>query len=265
MKRLYSARLFALCAATMGLYPAFADVTLDDGNTRLVIDPESTQGMMTYEVDGQNHVNQQWYWYRMQGDTDESPLSAISSASVSQPAPHSAGIMYANNLISIEMSYRVHGGGQGSNYSYVTEIILIRNRTTQPRRMTFFQYSDLNLGGNGDDDRIIRTSPNSFEQHDNDVIYTESVSINSPNRWEVGLVPTTLNKFSDGLLTNLSSSGSPIGPTDGSFAWQWDFDLLPNGTFYISKERLMVPEPTSLLALGMGLTALLKRRRANKA
>jgi hypothetical protein len=65
-----------------------------------------------------------------------------------------------------------------------------------------------------------------------------------------------------------TSAGNGIGDSftgDATYAYQWNQNLAPGGSFSMSTDRLVaVPEPGSMIALGFGAAALLARRRRKR-
>ena len=52
-------------------------VTLVDRNSTLSLDLASDAGMYNWTVDGTNHLNKQWFWYRVGNTGGESPLNTL--------------------------------------------------------------------------------------------------------------------------------------------------------------------------------------------
>ena len=51
-------------------------VTLTDGGSTATVDLGSSAGMNSWTVNGQNQLNQQWFWYRANGGTAQ-PINTI--------------------------------------------------------------------------------------------------------------------------------------------------------------------------------------------
>ncbi len=65
-----------LLAGTLGVQAQIQ--TLTDNNSVAQINPNSQSGMFNWSVDGQNQLNQQWFWYRI-GNTPEQSIDTISA------------------------------------------------------------------------------------------------------------------------------------------------------------------------------------------
>jgi hypothetical protein len=160
--------------------------------------------------------------------------------------------------------------------SDILETIRISNLGASPLDMHFFQYSDFNLQGTAGNDvvelgRNLRQLFNEASQHDAGLPLgqgiTETVTTPGANHGEVGLGTFTFDRLNDNFPTVLNDGNGALGPGDVTWALQWDLSIAPGSSVVISKDKnvfvSVIPEPSSLALLSLGLVALaLRKRRA---
>ena len=56
-------------------------VTLTDNNSSAQVDVGSQAGMFNWSIQGQNQLNQQWFWFRV-GQAPEAAINTISPAAI---------------------------------------------------------------------------------------------------------------------------------------------------------------------------------------
>lgn len=247
-----------------------ASATLTDGNSVASVDLDSSAGMNYWSVDGQNQLNQQWFWFRV-GSGLQAPINTIGPANVVTAGANAVASTYANGQLTLQISYLLTGGIGGSGQADILESITVVNNTSSSMNFHFYQYSDFNLLGTGNDSILISGDPiNGFDYAYQSKGLTQiAEAINSPvaNHAETGLVPATLNRLngtSDLVLNDSTSSG----PGDVAWALQWDVTIAAGASFDIFKDKKLsivpIPEPSVLafIALGLGAWCLPRRRQS---
>jgi len=231
-------------------------------------------GMNSWTVlNGQNQLNQQWFWYSVNGGAPQ-PINTIGGLSTAYNGANDLTVTYQNSLLSVNVDYTLNGNGASSGSADIMEYIWIDNVSSDPLNISFFQYSNFNLLQNNNNTVSINGSPGAYTGAFQstgtpggtgiaEVILTPNAS-----HGETALVPTTLNELNDpaNLNFNLSDNTSPV-TGNVSWAFQWDATLNPGDEEDISKDKglkvMVVPEPTSmaLIALGIGALGLARRRQ----
>ena len=231
-------------------------------------------GMNSWTVlNGQNQLNQQWFWYSVNGGAPQ-PINTIGGLTTTPNGANDVTVTYQNSLLSVNVDYTLNGNGAGSGSADIMEYIWIDNVSSDPLNISFFQYSNFNLLQNNNNTVSINGSPGAYTGAFQstgtpggtgiaEVILTPNAS-----HGETALVPTTLNELNNpaNLNFNLSDNTSPV-TGNVSWAFQWDATLNPGDEEDISKDKglkvMVVPEPTSmaLIALGIGALGLARRRQ----
>jgi hypothetical protein len=244
-----------------------AVLTLDDLNSHVEIQTNSSAGMYEWEVNGVNHLFQQWFWYRYSNATvtmtDENSIDELGSATTagpfdlnSTPGHDVVRITHQDANLKVEVKYSLVGNVAPSEFSIIGEEISLKNVGSSTMTLKFFQYSDFDLGGTSNDDSVTLQGIAAHQEDGVNPYLSEVVGFgvgSSPSHYSADLFANTLNAFNDGLPTTLNDNNS-AGPGDVTWAFQWDFTLAPGASVAFSKQKSIgVPEPASLLLFGFGL------------
>ncbi len=283
------ARPLAVAAAVGLTYlaasPASATViTLENFNTVAQFATESgdapaDKGLFSWQVDGVNHINQQWFWYRVGAAAGERPIDTLTQLqAVALDFDGTAGddallLRYRDAAETFELSvrYTLTGGATGSGNASLEEVIRVVNLTDQTIDFHFFQYVDFDLGGTESDDTVVLsgTPINTALQTDPRAEVSETVVTPPPTRFEVNehqAAGGLEDRLADDQPTTLDNTLGPLGNLDATWAFQWDFPVAPRGSYLISKNKSLratvaVPEANSIALAFMAGTALFIRRR----
>src|SRR5437763_11311154 len=109
-----------------------AQVVLHDSNSTALIDPFTQAGMAHWAIQGQNELQQQWFWYGI-GPGPVASIDTISPPLVTPKGPNEAIISYANPGFSVSVDYLLTGGSVlpagGHANADISESIKIVNLT----------------------------------------------------------------------------------------------------------------------------------------
>lgn len=207
---------------------------------------------------GPDNISEQSYWFRADGDNFERRLGDLGQSSFSQLLPNYAEFTYGSNVFDVTVRYLLTGS---ANSSDLAEVITITNKSNTRRSFTLFEYDDFDLAGNPNGDVATKLNSSTIRQFKG----LTSVTVGAtpiPNLMEVAGFPTILDELSDLNVDNLNPTLNSFGPGDATFAMQWNFGLEAGESVQMSKNKiLVVPEPATMAALGIGVAALLRRRR----
>jgi hypothetical protein len=234
--------------------------------------------MISWEVDGVNHLFQQWFWQRVGGGA-EAELGALGLTSATPTGSNILDLVYGPAVggLQVSITYILTGGPSGSGTSGISEVITLKNTSSVAMDLHFFQYTDFDLGGVLDafDDVARFTTAiagNEIEQFDPDTNFSEVITTPAAGLHQISAFPAIHSSLTDGGPTTLTDTPAPgvlFGPADVEFAFRWDFTLAAGDETLISKTkrvRGVIPEPASLAIWGLGALSLsafgLRRRRS---
>lgn len=259
--------MLAGLAACFVTAAAQADVTLTDLNSSVHFYDNGSGGlggMDAWNVDGVDHLFEQWFWYRTGTDTREYRLDSLTQ-SITLQTGRLLELSHAGTGFSIDTLYVLTGGTAGSNFSDIAETIRIRNTGTSSITMSFYQYSDFDLGGTIPDSSVDLVNANLWRQTDiaGGLALNEASSIPTASASEANYFAATRTALDDSDIDILNGTTS-AGPGDLTWAWQWNVTIGAGGSFIISKDKQIQPIPAPgavvLAMMGMSLVGWAKRR-----
>lgn len=229
-------------------------------------------GLINWFVDGTSQLVQQWYWFRPSGAPGQTALGTLDLVVNQLVGSNGIEIGYrSNGVFAADILYTITGGANSSGYSLITETLTITNLSGSTRSIAWFEYSDLDLSGtNSTFNDFASGNVSGITQSDS--LMTASVTHSlTPDRFEITSTPGFNNGLFDALddtntIYNLSDLGSPSSTGDVTFASQWNLTLAANEgvTITTTKEMNLIPEPGTVLLLGLGLAALMAAHRRRR-
>jgi hypothetical protein len=249
-------------------------VTMNDGGSTASIDLGSSAGMNSWTVNGQNQLNQQWFWYQTDGGVAQ-PINTISAPTYTTyngaNGINEVTVVYQNSKLSLSIDYFLTGGGMGSGNADITESIMAKNISGGNLNLNFYQYSAFNLLQAGHDTVQILGNPGAYtfvRQANGSTAIQEAVTAPDAMFAEAADLGYTLNRLNTVTNLNLNDVTS-AGPGLETWSLQWNEALASGQEFDLTKDKSLsiqvTPEPSMIALLGLGGGALGFAFRRKKA
>lgn len=227
----------------------------------------SSAGTGDFIVGGTDHMFQNWWWFRAGAMPQE---RALSNQILGNAGGNHASLIYhepveGHGTIEFQLEYTVTE--LTGDIGLVQIGFNILNRSNAPTTVNFFSYADFDVSGTfGDDRATINGISNQFQRivdSSASVFYTASST--GLTHWEIDDFSDIREKLTDVDIDDLADLTSPFGPGDYTGAFQWTIELAAEGATGDSfvgsvAKQVTIPEPSSLLLLGLG-ASLVRRRR----
>jgi len=271
--------LFAAALTLVAQAGLAQDVTLSDGNSVATVNlagGTGDSGMNSWAINGQNQLQQQWFWFRVGSDpSGQHRLDSLGTPTVNTLSGNSVDATYHGTGFDVNIVYVLNGGQTGGNdwNSDIIESISIKNNTAADLNFHFFQYSDFRLGNTVGNSTVQIYQDGGFFSKATVLKGGNQLSetIDNPlaDHAEAGVTsdfPNTLDELNSGspITLNDNLSAGPDASADGTWALEWDPTIGAGDSSDILKDKRLsvapVPEPTSLALFSLGLGAFILRR-----
>jgi len=237
--------------------------------TGLIFRPESTGGSQTF---------QNWWYYRVQGDTREYPFGNYArsaggsvASTQNQYIGNTASVAWTDTnaaaAVRFTANYVTTLTHTGTNAATIAQSFQINNPGASALNITLFNYADLQANGPAASDTdTVTANTGTITDTDGPVRVVHSVTGTvAANAFQVAQWPGIINFLTDANVNNLDNSGSSFFG-DESGAFQWNLTVPGGGSVTVGANISIspVPEPGTLLltgAVAVGVTAWRRRRR----
>jgi hypothetical protein len=244
--------------------------TMHSGNSSASVNYTvgNQQGFYNWTIDGVNQMNQQSFWFEIGGG---GPAANIGSSPISVSTittGNTLDVTYTYSQFSFDEFYTLEGGLSGSSVSDIAETITINNTSGSALDFHLFQYTDINLLNTpgGDSVTLYKSGPknlfNEAYQIKGNLAFADSVNTPGANHGEAAPVGTLLGLL-NGSSFPLLNDNAAIGPTDATYALEWDLSIPAISSKIISEDMNLsvVPEPSGWTLMSAGLFMLVVFRR----
>lgn len=253
-------------------------VTLTDQNSTIQVYSQSDAGIGYWTVDGVSQLNRQSFWFRVGDASPTNPEQSIDTLTrtFSNPLDGNGDGDYdylnqkfvQSGQFSVALAYTLTGGTVGTGSSDLGMSIKIVNTSGQSLKFHFFQLSDFDLGGSGDQDtaqagkNLSGLCAEVLQQ--NAIWSVDTVITPGASQAQVDFHPNIYNLLTNSQGDDLNGALGPVGPGNVEWGFEWTVTLAPNANLTISEDQNFqeqVPEPACLTLLAIGAIGLLRNRR----
>ena len=265
-----------LAGAAFVARPALATpVTLQDGNASLGLNvvsngTPSQDGAFTWDINGVNQLDQQWFWFRVGNSGAGQEITSLSESGSPALADTDGGgddnyasINYSGSGFAMNVQYMLSGGSSTSHVADVDAIIRILNKTSKALVFDLADYGNFTLGSAGGDRAISITNNNTATESNSAGAAAQVIVSPAATQYDASDAATLAAGLDSGALLPLPDNSSTSG-ADPAFAFGYDLTIPANGSYVISSDEQIitaVPEPTSGMAALAGSCLILVRRR----
>jgi hypothetical protein len=249
-----------------GTSPAWShEIMTTNNNSTITVDPHSVFGLREWTVDGTNHMFEQQFWVRRVGvDDREISLNTLALVAEEVPAANQIALTYSGAGLQVDILYTLVGGASASGKSRIDETLILTNLGNQPLLLALFAETDLDVNDTLDGD-VAFGGVGGITQTEGATTVVVAGSP-TPNAFQIAPALEIFTSLEDAQVTNLNNSGSPSGPGDVAFAFQWNLNVPAGGAVAIALNKQTVAAPSTLLLLGfalawLGARALTRQRR----
>ncbi|MCB8931844.1 MAG: PEP-CTERM sorting domain-containing protein [Fimbriimonadaceae bacterium] len=230
-------------------------------------------GLADFSIGGApDNMFQNWWWYHTATTAREAGLGE-QTFGVSNG--NSARLVYVQNggpnlpdTLQFDLEYTLT---QLTSQSAAVQIVWkVHNLANVAQEMSFFSYADFDVAGSASGDTGTFTAPNQFTIDDSGYSASYIASSTGLVGAEQGAYASILGRLTDSDQDTLINGPGSFGPGDWTGGFQWDFTLAANGTpngadqfvgTVVKVINTPVPEPASMIALALGASGILARRR----
>lgn len=170
---------------------------------------------------GNDHVYQQWWWYRVGGTGPETVFPTPTSQTYQG---NQATLTHALPQFDAQLQLTVTDGTANASGSLVQQMA-VTNTSGGPITLHLFSYVDFDvLGAGGDAAAFVGGDPTHMRVTDTTGAYSDFLGVDA-DAYQVTIFATLRTALQDATTTNLNNTGVPFGPGDFTGAFQWTLDL----------------------------------------
>ena len=224
--------------------PSFAALTISDGNASITVDPntatetlgEITGGMVDWTTDGVNNIFEQSWYLRVGDAAHENHLATLPLTLAEIVDPNQIHLVYSGTELRADLLYTLTGGAEGSGSSTIEETLTLTNLdASNSLPVALFEYDDVDIPVF--DTNTVAGDVAGITQEAAGTALSVIPGSPTPDAFQIDQaypVQTLRTSLLDTAITNLANSGSPLGPTDADFAFQWNLTIPADDSVTVS-------------------------------
>jgi len=231
----------------------FSSFTLGDIGTS-----PSSQPLADFSVGGTgnpDHLFQNWWWYRVQGESNETAFNNASNWSYSG---NTARLEFSTANFDAVIQFSVTSIRNG--LGVLTTTATVFNTTSDSLTLNLFNYNDLDMNGSAGNDSADLNGVNIIRVRDGGNSGWVA-NYEGTDAYQVASFSGLRDILTDPNADDLNNTGLPFGPGDWTGAFQWTFSIGALSAATASATITIIPTPGALALAGIGGLAAARRRR----
>ncbi len=202
-----------------------------------------------------DHLFQQYWWYRVQGDSQETEFVNASSWSYSG---NTATLTFSTPQFDAVMQFVVLGVRNG--LGVLTSTLTVFNTSADPLTLNLYNYADLDMNNSAGNDSADLNGVNIIRVTDGGNTGWRA-NYEGTDAFQVASFAALRGMLTDPNADDLNNTGLPFGPGDWTGAFQWQFNISSGSAATASATITILPTPGALALMGLGGLVATRRRR----
>lgn len=231
----------------------FSNFSLTDIGTGATASP-----LASFSVGGAgnpNHMYQNWWWFRVQGDSNETAFNNASNWSYSG---NTARLEFSTASFDAVIQYTVTSIRNG--LGVLTTTATVFNTSADPLTLNLFNYADLDMNSTALNDSADLNGVNIIRVTDGGNTGWRA-NYEGTDAYQVASFAGIRGILNDPNADDLNNTGLPFGPGDWTGAFQWSFSIGSLSAATASATITIIPTPGTLALAGIGGLLAARRRR----
>lgn len=231
----------------------FSSFTLGDVGTG-----SSDQPFADFSVGGPgnpDHLFQNWWWFRAQGDSNETAFNNASSWSYTG---NTARLEFSTASFDAVIQFSVTSIRNG--LGVLTTTCTVFNTSNDALNLNLFNYSDLDMNETAGNDSADLNGVNIIRVTDGGSSGWRA-NYEGTDAYQVASFAGIRSILNDPNADDLNNTGLPFGPGDWTGAFQWSFSIGSLSAATASATITIIPTPGALALAGIGGLVAARRRR----